>query len=414
MSVSLLKKSPPAPDERLLTELNGLAGRLDVQQLWWASGYLAGLAASAAGNGAALPAAEAAPAVTWTVFYATETGNCRSIAEELAAEVSARGVQARAVDMADFRPAQLKKETRALFVVATHGLGDPPDGSEAFFEYLFAERAPRLESLSYAVLALGDSSYDDFCEMGRKLDARLEALGAVRLEDRVECDVDFEADAEGWAGSLLARAQEEADAAPRAAASPHLVPVAGHTYSRKEPFPAPVLENLAITGRGSSKDVRHVVLSLEDSGLVYEPGDALGVWPTNPPRLVEQFLSLYGFSGDEDVEIDGERLPLRQALAHRLELTLLGRAFVQGYADRFGIAAAEGAARRRGPHTAERLPGGAADHRRAGGSSPAAHRSGAERDPEAVDPAPVLHRLEPGSQPGRGSPHRGAGAVHGL
>ena len=341
MSVSLFKKSPPAPDERLLTELNALAGRLDAQQLWWASGYLAGVAAAAApGIAGSTPAApEASPTHTWTVFYATETGNCRSIAGELVASAQAMGAEARAIDLAEFRPAQLKKESRALFVVATHGLGDPPDGTEGFFEFLVGERAPRLENLSYAVLALGDSSYEDFCEIGRQLDARLEALGASRLEARVECDVDFESAADAWKQKLLARVQEDGETtSPGRANSPHLVPVTSRSYSRKEPFPAPVLENLPITGRGSSKSVRHVVLSLEGSGLSYQPGDALGVWPTNPPQLVRQFLDLLALDGDTEVRVEGDALALRHALAHRLELTLLGRSFVEGYAERFDVA----------------------------------------------------------------------------
>ena len=131
MSVSFLKKSPPAPDERLLADLNALAGRLDAQQLWWASGYLAGFAAAAGGLPAAAeqPAADASASHTWTVFYATETGNCRGIAQDLANAAKGLGADARVVDLAQFRPAQLKKETHALFVVATHGLGDPPDGT---------------------------------------------------------------------------------------------------------------------------------------------------------------------------------------------------------------------------------------------------------------------------------------------
>jgi sulfite reductase (NADPH) flavoprotein alpha-component len=345
VSVSILKKSPPAPDERLLGELNGLAGRLDQQQLWWASGYLAGLAAGASGPAASLQpqaheAAEAAPLPPWTVCYATETGNSRSIADELASAIRALGFESKAVNLAEFRPAQLKKERRVLFVVATHGLGEPPDGTEPFFEFLLGDRAPRLNELEYAVLALGDSSYEDFCETGRQLDARLEALGARRIQDRVECDVDFESASATWQQAVLQRVRADAEPATRPApAQPHLVPVGAATYSRRNPFAAPVLANQPITGIGSSKDVRHVVLSLEGSGLTYQPGDALGVWPTNPPVLVEQVLGLLSLQADERVDLDGDTMTLGDALAHRLELTLLGRGFIDTYANRFGIAA---------------------------------------------------------------------------
>ncbi len=338
MSVSLLKWSSPTPDKELIAELDGLAERLDRRQLWWASGYLAGRAAEA--GGAATPVAPPAPAARWTVFFATETGNCRAIAGELVAALGGSGIDARAQDLADFRPARLKQETHALFVVATHGIGEPPDGTAAFFDWLHGERAPRLDGLRYAVLALGDSSYEDFCETGRQLDRRLEALGAAPLEPRVECDVDFEARSESWIQSILARAQAElAEPGGRTDASPgpHLVPVASAAHSRKNPFLAPVLEIQPITGQGSSKDVRHVVLSLEGSGLRYEPGDALGVWPTNPPQVVQQFLTLLDLDAEARVRLDDEVMPLGHALAHRLELTLLGRGLLEDYARRFAV-----------------------------------------------------------------------------
>lgn len=344
MSVSVLKTARPTSNERLLQDLGELAGRLDSQQLWWASGYLAGVAAAgsapAPAIGDALDAASD-PAPAWTVFFATETGNSRAIADDLVARIRASGAEARLEDLAACRPNRLKQASHALFVVATHGLGEPPDGTESFFEALLGDRAPELGSLNYGVLALGDSSYEDFCLMGRRLDERLAELGAQRLLDRVDCDVDFEAPSDAWQEAVLT---EVAEVRTRhqgngAASAPHLVPVAANAPSRREPFAAEVLENQTITGRGSSKTVQHLVLDIEDSGIRYAPGDALGVWPTNPPALVQQFLDTLDLDGGATVRLQDETLSLREALAHRCELTLLGRAFIESYAGRCEVAA---------------------------------------------------------------------------
>lgn len=330
----------PVIQQDALADLDSAVADFERDQLLWASGYLAGLAVARATSPAQRPVAPAEapapasstePAAPWTVLYATETGNSRFVAQELAEAMSAAGQTAKLVDARDYRPATLKQERQLLLVVATHGLGDPPEGTEAFFEYLLGSRAPRLPQLSFAVLALGDSSYEDFCEAGRQVDARLAELGAVRLLPRVECDLDFESDADAWTKRVVEQA--------RARDGVHIAPV--HTlraaptapsYSRRHPFQAELLTNQKLTGRGSSKDVRHVELSLEDSGLSYQPGDSLGVVASNPAPLVEQFLEYLGESPSADVSIGQEALTLGEALRSRLELTNATRSFVQAHA----------------------------------------------------------------------------------
>ncbi len=322
-----------------LAQLDASTAGFTERQLWWASGYLAGRA-SAARTPLAEPAPQTTPAAAGvateaalTVLYASETGNSRRVAEDLAAQARDRGATVNVHDLARYKPRQLKREQRIAIVTATHGLGDPPDGTEAFFEYWLGDGAPRLEGLEYSVLALGDSSYEDFCQIGRDIDLRLEALGAQRVGQRIDCDVDFEADASTWTEAVVATLEAASGpvSAPAAAAVPriHAVPT---VYNRAHPYLSEILTNQRITGRGSTKDVRHFELSLEGSGLSYLPGDSLGVVPTNPPPLVEALLEETGYDRDAPVRIGDEETRLADALTDKLEITVASRAFADAYA----------------------------------------------------------------------------------
>jgi len=324
---------PPIQDESLDVLQSAVAG-YDREQLLWSSGYLAGMAAVRLAEHLR-PAIQDHIAVeesTWSIFYATETGNGRRVAELLAERSRAAGLRIELHDLRDYRPKALTKVENALFVIATHGIGEAPDGSEMFFEYWLSNRAPRLESLNFSILSLGDSSYADFCEMGRVLDDRLQELGANAIANRVDCDLDFEALATEWTDKVVDRAKElsNADESPRIA---HLRAVADTPLvSRDQPFDAEVLANQRITGNGSSKDVRHIELSLEGSDLVYLPGDSLGVMPQNPPELVERLLDMLKLDGGQEVTAGGKSLALFEALTGHKEITVLSRPFLEAAA----------------------------------------------------------------------------------
>ena len=291
-----------------LIALQTAVAHFDREQLIWSSGFLAGLAGSTAPTASIESLQPAAvknnAADVWQIFFATETGNSRKIAEQLATKASAAGLSVELHDLSITRPKALKTAANAVFVLATHGIGEAPEGTEAFFEFWFSDKAPRLENLNYSVLALGDSSYADYCEMGRVFDARLNDLGAKKIVNRVDCDLDFETPAEQWSTSIVAHveATSESVVAPRATQLT-AVPDAP-VYTRHNPFAAEVLARQIITGRESSKHVQHIELDLEGSGLRYEPGDSLAVLPVNPPQLVEQLTQITGL--DSDVFVDKE------------------------------------------------------------------------------------------------------------
>ena len=324
--------------------LNRLLPTLTASQKAWLSGYLA--AVQTADAAAALetlpaeaPAASPAQPVSKevTILFGSQTGNAQGLAENAAKTLTERGFQVTVSSMSDFKPNQLKKLKNLLIVVSTHGEGDPPDNALSFHEFLHGRRAPKLDDFRYSVLALGDTSYEFFCQTGKEFDQRLGELGGTRLHPRVDCDLDYDEPAAAWLDGVISslnEGQEQgASSAPAQTAAPQAA--GGETvYSRKNPFRAEVLENLNLNGRGSNKETRHLELSLEGSGLTYEPGDALGIFPENDPELVDMLLAELKWDPNATVTVDqGENLSLKEALTSYYEITVLTKKFIQQAAE---------------------------------------------------------------------------------
>ena len=221
--------------------------------------------------------------------------------------------------------------------MSTHGEGDPPEDAEALHKLVLSDRAPRLDNLKFAVFALGDSSYPDFCQTGRELDSRLEALGATRLMERVDVDVDFESAEDAWRPSLLEKVETVLKPGQAAPTGPHLQLIrdaesAVQRIDRRNPYDAEVLEISPLTVAPSTSPVHHVELLLEGSGLEWQPGDSLGLWPRNDARLVDEIIEVSGIDAEARVERGAETLEAREWLARRLELTQLVRPFLQAWA----------------------------------------------------------------------------------
>ncbi len=314
---------------KLETAVSGLTS----DQLQWVSGYVAGLAASGSGPAVVANAPVVDSGEKLTVLYGSQTGNGEQLAEALAKQARDKGFSAQATSLANYKPANLKRESLVSFVISTHGEGDPPDDAELFYEYLMSEKAPKLAGLKYSVLALGDSSYINFCETGREFDARLSELGASRVAPLTECDLDYEQPAHAWSANIVAALSEHLEAGQVASAPLLRAVETVTTYNKSNPFPAEILVNQKITGGKSGKDVRHIELSIEGSGLSYEPGDSLAVLVANPPQLVDELLVLLGIDGNNLVTVRDNSLPLSAALQNELEITAVNLTFLRAWAE---------------------------------------------------------------------------------
>ncbi|MGO1502229.1 MAG: assimilatory sulfite reductase (NADPH) flavoprotein subunit [Marinobacter sp.] len=334
-----LNSSPLSGDQQ--ARLADLLTDINEGQLFWLAGFLAGKcsgsSAGAASHTAAAASAPASAAPELTVLFGSQTGNAEELAQQLVARAADKGVSAKVVDMADYKPKQLKKEQYLAVLTSTQGEGDPPDNALDFHEFINGKKAPKLEGLRYSVLSLGDSSYEQFCKTGQDFDHRLAALGATALAERVDCDVDYEDLAEDWINRVLESIASEAGASqPAAANAVGAEQAPASVYNRKNPYAAAILTNQLLSGRGSDKEVRHIELSLEDSGLTYNPGDAVGIYPENNPALVDELLSALGFDSEQTVSADDHEISLREALAFYREVTLLTPPLMKHWAELVG------------------------------------------------------------------------------
>ncbi|MFM5243803.1 assimilatory sulfite reductase (NADPH) flavoprotein subunit [Aeromonas media] len=325
----------PLSDEQQ-RQLNQVLSTLNTQQLAWVSGYLYGLSQSGV-QSVATSAAVAAPSGSLTILYGSQTGNAKGAASAIQKQAEAQGLPVTLVSMADYKPKQLKKESHLLVIVSTYGEGEPPESAVDLFEQLKKGKIGKLEGLKFAVLGLGDSSYEFFCQTGKDFDDFLSKAGAERIHELASLDVDYQDAAKAWGEQAVnAVAATLSAGAATASVAGSVQQAVGHSqYHKENPFPAKLSVNQKITGRDSTKDIRHIEINLEESGITYQPGDALGIWFDNDADLVGEVLALTSLSGDETTA----QGPLRAALTRHFELTRLHGGFITGLADLSGNAA---------------------------------------------------------------------------
>ncbi|MGL4400571.1 MAG: assimilatory sulfite reductase (NADPH) flavoprotein subunit [Luteolibacter sp.] len=319
----LPEHAPFSSDQR--KTLDSLISSLDPVQRGWLSGFLA-----ASGVSPAVVASAPVAAGKLTVLYGTESGNCEVLADRTVKAAKKRGFQAVMKNMSEFSPADLAKIANLLVIVSTWGDGEAPETAVSFHkEFMAADLS--LAGVKFSVCGLGDTSYEKFCQVGKDFDARLESMGATRVADRQDCDVDFEDSYVAWLESSLTAL---APAAVAQVSYEAPVAVAVVEYGKKNPFPAETTDTVILNGEGSAKETLHLEFSLAGSGLSYEPGDALAVIPVNAPDVVKAIIQAAKLTGNEEVEVKnvGPKL-LADALREDYDITAISRAVLTKLAD---------------------------------------------------------------------------------
>ncbi|QLP49643.1 NADPH-dependent assimilatory sulfite reductase flavoprotein subunit [Klebsiella michiganensis] len=302
-------------------------------QLAWVSGYFWGVLNQQPGAAVVAPA-QAAEVPSITLISASQTGNARRVAEALRDDLLAAQLNVKLVNAGDYKFKQIASEKLLVVVTSTQGEGEPPEEAVALHKFLFSKKSPKLTDTAFAVFGLGDTSYEFFCQSGKDFDNKLAELGGERLLDRVDADVEYQAAAVEWRARVVEvlKARAPAAAPSQLIASGSVNEIHTSPYTKEAPLTATLAVNQKITGRDSEKDVRHIEIDLGDSGLRYQPGDALGVWYQNDPALVKELVELLWLTGEEPVTVDGKTLPLAEALEWHFELTVNTGNIVENYA----------------------------------------------------------------------------------
>lgn len=316
-----------------LARLQAATTDLTPTQLAWVSGYFWGTLNQQSGAAVAAPAPVAEmPGIT--LISASQTGNARRVAEALRDDLLAAKLSVTLVNAGDYKFKQIANEKLLVVVTSTQGEGEPPEEAVALHKFLFSKKAPKLDNTAFAIFGLGDTSYEFFCQSGKDFDSKLAELGGERLLDRVDADVEYQTAAAEWRARVVEVLKSRAPVATpaQAVASGAVNEIHSSPYTKEAPLSAALSVNQKITGRDSEKDVRHIEIDLGDSGLRYQPGDALGVWYQNDPALVKEMVELVWLKGDEPVTVNGQSLPLTEALQWHVELTVNTANIVENYA----------------------------------------------------------------------------------
>ena len=337
-AIPLLPKNAPFSAEEI-SVLNKVVSRTTPLQRSWLAGFFAGFEATQGAQ--AVPATAARPRASLTILYATESGNAEGLAIKAKKVAQKHGLDARVIDMADADMDLLAKTKNLIVYVATWGEGEPPSRAADFYHALMSDAAPRLDGVRFAVLALGDTSYTQFCATGKAIDARLEALGASRAADRIDLDLDFAKQAVEWTQGALTKLAPADAPSPSATTVVHVdfkssAQAANENedadeplYTAETPLEAEITTLIKLNGTGSTRETWHIELASDAPGFTYLPGDAIGILPENDPELVAEVAEAAGL---------GSQAVVLQKLRQSYDVTTLSRPLVDAYAKLTGRA----------------------------------------------------------------------------